>query len=96
MEKDERLEEKSKRKRVRKRKHLSEEEKEIKREQKKERKTKEISSSSSSSSSSSLVPAEARALVNDCTVYIEGLPFESNEDAVREFFKDIKAGAIVR
>lgn len=85
--------ESTKRKRVRKRKQLSEEEKECRKEQKKSRRdTDDVASSSSSST----VPPEARSLVNDCTVYVEGLPFESNEDAVREFFKAIKSGSIVR
>ena len=80
---------------------VREEEKEVKRERKKERKTKDSPSSSSlsassSSSSSSSIPAGARALVNDCTVYIEGMPFDSDEDALREFFKDVKTGTITR
>jgi len=37
----------------------------------------------------------AAAFANDCTVYIEGLPFESNEAQVREFFKAIKSGDIL-
>ena len=37
----------------------------------------------------------AAAYANDRTVYIEGLPFESNEAQVREFFKAIKSGEIL-
>jgi len=41
------------------------------------------------------VPASASGLVNDRTVYIEGLPFEACEADVRAFFKGVKSGDVL-
>lgn len=53
------------------------------------------SSSSSAARGDVVVPASAAALVNDRTVYIEGLPFTATEQEVRDFFVSVKSGVIL-
>ena len=92
--------EQKKRKRIRKRKVESEENREKRVSAKKEKRESEQaqarSSSSSSSSSNNTIPLEAASLVNDRTVYLEGLPFDCDDKAVRKFFGPVKSGTILR
>jgi len=83
------------------------EEAEHKDKEKKKRKRKRAKAESSSvdeakedsqSTKSSALPSSsslASSLANDRTVYIEGLPFESNETQVRAFFASVKSGVIL-
>ena len=87
-------EEKQKRKRIRKRKVVSEEDKLRKKSARKE--ATETSSSTPASADGQSVPPEAANLVNDRTVYIEGIPFSCEDADIRKFFNQVKTGNVVR